>query len=346
VYRAVLDRTPYAVRGLVGFGANLLLAHADARRGREALAALDFYVRADLFMNPTAELADIVLPVSSPFEKEGLKIGFEISPAAQELVQLRHPIAEPRGESRSDAEIVFDLACRLGLGAQFWNGDVDAGYRDRLEPSGVTLEQLRCNPGGIRVPLQSRYRKFAELQSGIPRGFDTPSGLVELYSETLLEHGYPPLPQHSEPLVSPRSRPDLAWRYPLVLTCAKNTLFCETQQRNIASLRRKAPDPEVELHPTAADARGIRAGDWVVVESPDGAMRARARLNETLDPAVVCGEHGWWQACPDIGAQGYDAFSADGSNYNLLIGNAAFDPTSGSVPHRAYLCQVRRADPS
>ena len=71
VYRAVLDKTPYAVRGLVGFGANLLLAHADARRGREALAALDFYVHADLFMNPTAELADIVLPVPAPLRQRG-----------------------------------------------------------------------------------------------------------------------------------------------------------------------------------------------------------------------------------------------------------------------------------
>jgi anaerobic selenocysteine-containing dehydrogenase len=100
----------------------------------------------------------------------------------------------------------------------------------------------------------------------------------------------------------------------------------------------------VELYPIAADGRGIRAGDWVVIESPEGAMRARARLNDTLDPGVVCGEHGWWQACSEIGAPGYDPFSADGSNYNLLIGNAAIDPTGGSVPHRAYLCQVRRVD--
>jgi anaerobic selenocysteine-containing dehydrogenase len=70
VYRAILERKPYPVRGLVGFGANLLLAHADGRRGREALAALDFYVHADLFMNPTAELADIVLPVASGFDEK------------------------------------------------------------------------------------------------------------------------------------------------------------------------------------------------------------------------------------------------------------------------------------
>ena len=70
----------------------------------------------------------------------------------------------------------------------------------------------------------------------------------------------------------------------------------------------------------------------------------RARLNDTLDRQVVCGEHGWWQACAEIGAPGYDPFSPDGSNFNLLIGNAAIDPVSGSVPHRAYLCQVSRAD--
>src|SRR4029079_4529923 len=113
IYRAILEQQPHAVRGLVGFGANLLLSHADGRRGREALAALDFYVHADLFMNPTAELADIVLPVASAFEREALKIGFEISEAAQSLVQLRPPVVAPRGEARADTAIVFDLACRL-----------------------------------------------------------------------------------------------------------------------------------------------------------------------------------------------------------------------------------------
>ncbi|MBV9354269.1 MAG: molybdopterin-dependent oxidoreductase [Chloroflexi bacterium] len=344
VYRAIVDHDPYPVRGLVGFGANLLLAHADVRRGREALAKLDFYAHADLFMNPTAELADVVLPIASPFERHGLKIGFEVSEAAQSLVQLRQPVAQPRGEARSDTEFVFNLACRLGLGEHFWNGDVDAAYSHQLEPSGVTLEELRQNPAGVRVPLETRYRKFAEIDSGSPRGFATPSGLVELYSETLLEHGYPAVPEFCEPLVSPRSRPDLGRRYPLILTCAKNTQFCETQHRGLPSLRRKVPDPEVELHPATAAARGIRVRDWVLVESPDGAMRARARFNDALDPDVVCGEHGWWQACSEIGAPGYDAFSAAGSNYNLLIGNAAIDPTGGSVPHRAYICQVRRAD--
>ena len=121
-------------------------------------------------MNPTAELADIVLPVASAFEREALKIGFEVSQEAQSLVQLRQRVVEPQGEARSDTEIVFDLACRLGLGAHFWDGDIEAAYRYQLGPSGVSLEALREQPGGVRVPLQTRYRKFAEQKDGVPAG--------------------------------------------------------------------------------------------------------------------------------------------------------------------------------
>lgn len=342
LYRAILEHEPYRVHGLVGFGANLLLAHAGALRGRDALAALDFYVHADLFMNPTAELADIVLPVASAFEVEALKVGFGISEEAQSLVQLRQPIVEPRGQARSDTEIIFDLACRLGLGAHFWDGDVEAAYRYQLGPSGLSLGTLRENPGGVRVPLQARYRKYASQENGRPHGFNTRTRKVELYSEIMLEHGYPPLPAYEEPLISPVSRPELAERYPLILTCAKHTLFCESQHRALPSLRRQALDPEVELHPSAAAERGIAAGDWVHIITPQGSVRARARLNDTLKPDVVCGQHGWWQAAPEIGAPGYDPFSAEGANFNLIIGNDAIDPVSGSVPHRAYLCQIRR----
>jgi anaerobic selenocysteine-containing dehydrogenase len=344
LYRGILEQQPYAVRGLVGFGANLLLSHADGQRGRQALAALDFYVHADLFMNPTAELADIVLPVASAFESEALKTGFEVSQAAQSLVQLRQRVVAPQGEARSDIEIVFDLACRLGLGEHFWEGDIEAAYEYQISPSGVSLERLRQNPGGVQLPLETRHRKYAARKNGVPQGFATPTRKIELYSETLLKHGYSPLPDYEEPLVSPHSQPELAGQFPLILTCAKHTLFCESQHRALPSLRRQALEPEVELHPAAAAERDIHAGDWVRIETPAGSVRARARLNETLAPDVVCGQHGWWQACEEIGAPGYDPFDAEGANFNLVIGNEAIDPVSGSVPHRAYLCQVRRVE--
>jgi anaerobic selenocysteine-containing dehydrogenase len=343
LYRAILQGQPYPVRGLFGFGANLLLAHADVRLGREALAALEFYAHADLFMNPTAEMADVVLPVASPFEREALKTGFDVSPEAQSLVQLRPAVVPACGEAHSDTEIVFDLACRLGLGEFFWGGDIDAAYRHQLGPSGVTLERLRASPGGVRVPLEARYAKYATTDaSGMPQGFCTPSRKVEFYSETFLEHGYAPLPEYQEPMISPRSRPDLAARFPLILTSVKHTLFCESQHRALPSLRKHAPHPEVELHPETAEVRGIAAGDWVTIETPEGSVRARARLNPSLDTRVVCGQHGWWQPCKELGIPGYNPFGPDGANLNLVISGETRDPISGTAPHRAYLCEVRR----
>ncbi len=342
IYQAILAREPYAVHGLVSFGSNLVLAHADSKTAVEALQSLSFHVHADLFMNPSAQYADIVLPVTSPFESEGLKVGFEISEAACGLVQLRRPLVPPRGEARSDSEIVFDLACRMGLGDRFWQGDIDAGLSAILEPSGITLEALRARPQGIRVPLETRYRKYAGAANGAPRGFNTPSRRVELYSETLLDHGYRPLPDYEEPLVSHRSDPRLAQRYPLILTCTKDAHYCETQQRGLPSLRRRAPDPQVDIHPDAAAARGIAAGDWVEILTPQGAARARARLDGSLAANVVCGQHGWWQACPEIGAPGYPPLGPDTANFNSLIGHDAVDPMSGAVPLRAYVCQISR----
>jgi anaerobic selenocysteine-containing dehydrogenase len=300
-YTAALEGHPYRARGLVGFGANLLLAQADGRRGREALAALDFYMHADLFMNPTAHMADVVLPVTSPFESEGLQVGFEINPEAQSLVQLRKPLVDPRGEARSDIRIVFELATRLGLGHHFWQGDIDAAWSHQLEPSGLTLDTLRERPEGVRLPLEARYWKFAEDDGRGPRGFSTPTGRIELYSETFLEHGYSPLPEFREPALSPHARPDLGRRFPLVLTSSKSLWYCESQQRALPGLRRRAPDPAVDLHPDAARSRGIAEGDWVRIETPNGSVRARARFDANLAPDVVCGQHGWWQACPELG---------------------------------------------
>ncbi|MPY79442.1 MAG: molybdopterin-dependent oxidoreductase [Actinophytocola sp.] len=339
-YTAALDARPYRARALVNFGADLVMAHGDSVRGREALAALDFMVHADLFQNPTAELADIVLPVTSAFESEGVNIGFEVSQAAQSLVQLRRPVAAPRGESRSDIQIIFDLAVRLGLGEHFWNGDVDAGLRHQLAPSGITLEQLRDEPAGVRVPLTTQHRKYAELDDGVPRGFRTPSRKIELFSEALADHGYAPLPEFVEPGTSPRSRPDLADRFPLILTCAKSLWFCETQHRNVASLRGKLPDPQVELHPDTARKRGIAAGDWVRLDTPSGSVRARAKLSANLDPDVVCGQHGWWQACPELDLPGYPISGPGSANLNAVLRQTPSDPISGSSPLRASVCDV------
>ena len=342
-YTAALEGRPYRARGLVSFGSNLLMAHGDSARGRDALRALDFQVHLDMFMSPTAEQADIVLPVTGAFEAEGLKVGFEVSQEAESLVQLRAPLVAPVGEARPDIEVVFDLATRLGLGEHFFGGDIDAGWAHHLEPSGVTLRQLRDDPAGVRLPLKTGHRKYAAVgDDGVPAGFDTESGRIELYVEAFLDVGQPPVPTFTEPALSPRSRPDLADEFPLVLTCAKSLHFCETQHRQVAGLRRHVPDPEVELHPDTAAGRGIAEGDWVEIATPKGSVRARATFNGTLDPGVVCGQHGWFEPCEELGLPGHPPFGPGSANLNLVLSQTPSDPISGSSPLRAQICEVTR----
>lgn len=342
-YTAALEGRPYRPRGLVSFGSNLLMAQGDSARGLAALQALDFHVHLDLFMSPTAELADIVLPVTSAFEAEGLKVGFEISQEAQSLVQLRAPLVPPVGEARPDIEVIFDLATRLGLGEHFFGGDVDAAWNHHLAPSGLTIQQLRDVPAGIRLPLETRHRKYAATGSdGAPTGFATPTRRVELHVEGFLEAGQPALPTFTEPAVSPRSRPDLAQEFPLVLTCAKTLHFCETQHRQVASLRRHVPDPQAEIHPDTAAARGISDGDWIEIRTPKGRVRARAAIDDSLPPDVVCGQHGWFEPCDELGLPGFPPFGPDSANLNLVLSQTPSDPISGSSPLRAQLCDVAR----
>jgi len=342
-YTAALDDRPYRPRALVSFGSNLLMAHGDSARGREALQTLDFHVHLDLFMTPTAEQADIVLPVTGAFEAEGLMVGFEISQEAQSLVQLRAPLVPPVGEARADIEVIFDLATRLGLGEHFFDGSVDAGWAHQLAPSGVTLQQLRADPAGVRVPLETRHRKYAAAgDDGVPVGFATPTGRIELYVEGFLDIGQPPVPTFVEPALSPRSRPDLADEFPLVLTCTKALHFCETQHRQVASLRRHVPDPLMELHPDTAAGRGIAEGDWVEIRTPKGAVRARAAFNKTLAPNVVSGQHGWFEPCEELDLPGFPPFGPGSANLNLVLSQTPSDPISGSSPLRAQVCDVTR----
>ena len=337
LYRAIATGQPYPVRGLLTFGANLLVSHAGTAAGAQALEGLDFHVHADIFPNPTAEYADILLPVNTAWEREALRVGFEITQAANGRVQLRPPVVASRGESRDDGWIAFALAERLGLGNRFWNGDRDAGYREWLAPSGIGLDTLRARPEGVDVELETPY-------AGRERdGFPTPSGRIEIWSETFRTHGYPALPAFEPPAIGPRARPDLTRRYPLVLTTAKPHMYCHGQHRNLPRLRKLQPHPGVEMHPDTAAARAIADGDWVEIETPDGRVHARASLKPALAPDVVAAQHGWWQACRELDLPGYPVLGEATANLNAAVGAGHADPISGSLPLRSYLCEVRRS---
>ncbi len=345
VFTAILEGRPYPVKALLNFGSNTVMSTANSRRGREAFGALDFAVATELFMTPTAELCDYVLPAASFLEMANLTSGFRYRAEGKVHLQYRAAAIPPLAERRADTWIVFELAKRLGLGGLFWEGNVEAGYDYELAPAGITLKQLKAAPGGISRPQEVRYRKYAETDDkGAARGFATMSKRVEIYSHAYDAHNYPPLPEYEEPATSPIRRPDLAQDYPLVLTNAKFTTFIHSQQRALKSLRKASPDPTAEIHPETAALYGIKNKDWIVVESPKGSVRVRAQVTERILPGVVCCQHGWWQECRDLDLPGYDPYGATGANPSTLIGTELADPISGSLPHRSYLCRVRPAD--
>ena len=316
LFRAIVDSEPYPVSCLISFGSNFLLSKPNTRLAEAALAQLDFFALAELVETPSARYADLLLPVCSAWEREGLQAGFQVSAAAEAHVQLRPALVAPQGESRSDTWIVFELAKRLGLADQFHGGDAEAALARMLAPTGLTPEALRAAPGGIALALQTRYRKYEQS------GFSTPSGRLELHSERLRGVGLDPLPDYVAPSVPHDPR------FPLTLTTAKWPQYCHSQQRNQPSLRRRMPEPLVELHPETAAARGIREGEWMEVRTQMGAMRARASFSRHLAPQVVCAQYGWWQYPDGAG----DA--------NRLIDGECFDPVAGSNCLRNFPCQV------
>nr|WP_276556100.1 molybdopterin-dependent oxidoreductase [Bradyrhizobium elkanii] len=340
--RAVLDGEPYRVRALVAFGTNFVVSQGHSERNRAALNALEFQVHIDMFMNPTAESADFVLPASTPWERDALKIGFEITQEAVETVQFRPRMVEPVGAVKADYEIAAALALRLGMGDLFFGGDITAGWNYQLAPLGIGVEDLRAHPEGRRFPQIFRDEKYAVAREDrTVAGFATPTRRVELYSELMLGHGYDPLPDHVEPVGSPlTAAPDA--RFPLVLSTAKSGWFVHSSYRHVASLRRKSPDPAVEISPQLAERRGLAEGDWAVVETHGGAVRLKVRLNAALDDRVVVAEFGWWEDCPPLGRERSATAGIHTRNINAVLHDDARDPVSGSVPLRAIVCDIRR----
>jgi anaerobic selenocysteine-containing dehydrogenase len=132
VYRAILTGEPYPVKAMVPFGSDPLLGHGDPGRGRAALERLDFYVHSNMFANPSATLADVLLPASTCWEHAALMPGFRASEDGATWAQFRQPVVKPVYESRSDLEVIFDLATRMDLGAHFFEGDVEAAFNFEL----------------------------------------------------------------------------------------------------------------------------------------------------------------------------------------------------------------------
>ena len=78
----------------------------------------------------------------------------------------------------------------------------------------------------------------------------------------------------------------------------------------------------------------------MIVKTPVGRMRARARLDDGVRPDTVCAQYGWWEACPELGLSGYGSGGEPGVSYNAMISGEVFDPVSGSNALRAARCDL------
>jgi anaerobic selenocysteine-containing dehydrogenase len=327
--RAMREGKPYPVKAFLVFGNNTLSTYANTALVYDSLMKLDFMVCADLFMTPTAELADIVLPAASWPELNQLAglptIAANVVLAQQKAVRI--------GECKSDEEIFVELARRMKLpvGTETVEDVLDAQLA--AGKVGMTFDQLKQR-GFFQVPF--KYRKFED------GGFKTPTGKIELYSTRLEALGYPPLPYYEEPPESPISSPEVARNYPLVLTTGgRISFFFNSEHRQLANLRKARQHPLAEIHPETAARYGIVDGDWMWIETRRGRMQQKAKLTTGIDPRVIHAEHGWW--FPEEPAPEYGIWK---SNVNLLTDNQPpYDPAMGTYQLRALLCRVARADP-
>ena len=324
VLKAMRDGDPYRVRAFLVFGNNTLATYPNAREVREALLAVEFLVYVDLFMQPAAELADIVLPAASWPEFDGVHAAPFISPYVLGPIQRAVRI----GECRSDEEIFVELARRLGL--ERGTESVEEVIEQELASGthGMNFAELKAR-GSTLLPFE--YRKYRQA------GFATPTGKVELYSTRLEQMGYAPLPVYAEPPESPVSAPEVAREYPLVLTTGhRSPFFFHSEGRQIERQRKAHREPRADIHPDTAAAHGIRDGEWMWIESPRGRIRQRARFAPGIDPRVIAIEHGWWfpeQKDPEHGIWQ--------SNANVLTSHAPpYDPAIGTYQLRALLCRV------
>ena len=319
VWPAITDNDPYPVRAMGLFANNTVCAYPNSSHVREVLKQLDFLFAVDYFHTPTTELADVILPPAHWVERD------DVEDLLMKSYVFSQPKAlEPLPDCRDEKQILIELAQKLGLKDFFNNEREMLDYR--LEYAGLTYEQLKemgWYYGGFTYKSYEQKGKFRTL-----------TGKVALNADFLENLGISGMPQYREPPESPYSRPDLAGDYPLILTTGGRLLvYYHSSHRNIASLRKKAPDPELEIHPDTAQKLGIEDGEWVYLVSLRGRVEIKASYSRDISPEVVHSPHGFWYGVED----GWQRL-----NINMLTDDESLCPVTGSVPIKSLLCRVEK----
>lgn len=334
LWRAILSERPYPIRALFVQHNNVLGAYPNAKLVYEALRSpnLQLLVVHEQFMTPTAQLADYVLPAAGWLEKPFLFAGAGV---------VAHEPALPAiGARRSDYQLFADLAARLGHG-NAWPSSLEAFFDMMLRPAGLRFAEIARRPRPWLEDLgAARQHRERDAATEEPRGFGTPTGKVELASTILEALGYDAVPRFEEPLDAAFGAPE---EYPFLLsTGATQIEFTHQDHRQISALRRRHPDPTVEIAPETAQALEITDGDWVWIETPRGRVRQRAKLSPALHPQVVNAER-WWY--PERAGEDPELYGIWESNINACTEDdpALCDPAYGAWPFRLGRCRLRKA---
>jgi anaerobic selenocysteine-containing dehydrogenase len=302
-YRSAMDymlgQGEYPLKGVIMTAANPAINNPNTKKVVTALSSLELLVVNDLFLTETAKLAHYVLPAATFLERSEL----HFYPKYQS-VALTQRVAEVSGV-QDEYSLWHDLAHRLGFGQQYfpWENEEQVN-RWILEPTGITLEELKKHPAGI-VYKPVRYKKYKF------RPFPTHSGKIEFTSQYLKELNLPEVSEY----VPPRYLRHPNREFPFVLnTGARNPIYYHSRYHNITRFRKAFPTVEMEMNPADAQRMGINNSERVRVISEIGTVEVRVKIvNEAqILPGFVEIPHGW----------------QDG-NVNLVTPDDINDPISG-----------------
>ncbi len=281
-FDAILSGDPYPIKGMILTAGNPVMTNPNAEKVKSALAALDLLVVREIFMSDTAELADYVLPAATSLERTEL---FEHG--LIQTLSLSNRVTSIPG-IQDEYQFWHDMAHRLGFGNHFpWadEGELNAWL---LEPAGISLDDLKRQPEGIRYkPI--RYRKWKQ------KPLDTPSGKVEFSSSYLGNYGYPEIAEYNSPYHLRESHDE----YPFVLiTGARYTLSYHSSYKRLPRFREEMPFAFMEMHPADAASLGVANGDMVSVESAIGKVDISVFIvaENEIRPGVLQATDGWTDA--------------------------------------------------
>jgi len=324
------------IKGMLIPCSNPVISDVNSRYIWEALKKLDWLAVMDIFMTPTAELADIIFPGCTWWEVEGgPKESFRPTSTSPGYFIWSDKLIEPPGECRDEREVIIDLLKRMGSKPIF--NTLEEYFDWRLRSLNTRYKDLKVKYPDKMVtfppPPFKRYER---------RGFNTPSGKVELYSSLFERLGYDPLPDHKEPPQSPISTPETFKEYPLILVTYRDVNWMKSEGRNIPSLRKRRPDPTLEINPLTAQQLGIKEGDKVWFETPafkGVQVKAKAELVPELDPRVVATCIMWW--LPEMPGPEHGCFEV--SVNTILTMDPPYDPIQGTPAVKNVLCKIGKA---